>query len=118
MQNSNPRVSRTRRGQGLVEYALLLGAIAVVVLLSVSLLGHKSNDIVATLAVTLPGAHSDDNLTIDSGELVESKANAANDTVIINATSLATAAPGGVRGTERLGTNAGFGTDLDSLVKE
>ena len=64
------RVLKSKKGQGLVEYGILVGGVALVTLAAVAILGHKTNDLVATVAGALPGAHADDNNPIVSGKLV------------------------------------------------
>jgi pilus assembly protein Flp/PilA len=59
-----------KKGQGLVEYGILVGGIALVALAATAILGHKTNDLIATVAGSLPGAHADDNGAIVSGKLV------------------------------------------------
>ena len=63
-------IFRNRRGQGLVEYGILVGGIALVSLASTAILGHKTNDLIATCAAVLPCAHNDDVGPIASGKLV------------------------------------------------
>lgn len=63
------RLLRNKQGQSLVEYGILVGAIAVVCLAATSLLGHKVNDLIATAAALLPG-DGDDIGAVASGELV------------------------------------------------
>lgn len=60
-----------RRGQGLVEYALLVGGVALICAAAVSILGHKTDDIIAAVATIIPGAHADDNAPIASGKLID-----------------------------------------------
>ena len=60
-----------RKGAALVEYALLIGGIALISAGAVSLFGHKTSDIIATVAAIIPGAHTDDNGPIISGKLIE-----------------------------------------------
>lgn len=62
--------ARKQKGSVFVEYALLIGAITLIAILAFSVLGHKANDIVATSAALLPGAHTDDDVSFESGELV------------------------------------------------
>ena len=62
---------RNRKGQGLVEYGILVGGVALVCLAAVALLGHQTNDIISVVAGVLPGAHADDNAPIVSGKLVK-----------------------------------------------
>lgn len=56
--------SRRRKGQALVEYALLLAGIALVCVVAVAMVGHKTSNILAVVAAVLPGAHADDNKPI------------------------------------------------------
>lgn len=68
------RFWKNRRGQSLVEYGILVGAIAVVCLAATSLLGHKVNDIIGIAASLLPG-HDDNVGAVASGELVQTTNN-------------------------------------------
>ena len=52
--------ARSKSGQGLVEYGILVGGVALVTLAAVAILGHKTNDLVATVAAVIPCAHEDD----------------------------------------------------------
>lgn len=63
--------SKNRKGQALVEYGILVGGIALVCLAATAILGHKANDLIATTAAMLPGAHADDTGPIVSGKLVK-----------------------------------------------
>ena len=65
------RLLKNRRGAALVEYGLLIGGIALISAGAVSLFGHKTSDIIGTVAAILPGAHTDDNGPIISGKLIE-----------------------------------------------
>ena len=65
------RVICNRKGQGLVEYALLVAGVALVAIVGISVFGHKVADLISAAAVILPGAHADDNAPIAVGELVE-----------------------------------------------
>jgi len=59
-----------KKGQGLVEYGILVGGIALVALAATAILGHKTTDLIGTVAAALPGAHADDAGAIVSGRLV------------------------------------------------
>ena len=59
-----------RKGQALVEYTIILAAVALIALGTISLLGHKTTDMLGTLTAVLPGAHNNDNGPIIAGELV------------------------------------------------
>jgi len=63
-----------RRGQGLVEYALIVCGVALICAAAVSILGHKTSDLIGAMAMILPGAHSDDNGSIVSGKLINTTA--------------------------------------------
>ena len=60
-----------KKGQGLVEYGLIIAGVALVCAAAISMFGHKTSDLVAATAAVLPGAHSDDNGPIVSGKLIE-----------------------------------------------
>ena len=79
------RVLKSKKGQGLVEYGILVGGVALVTLAAVAILGHKTNDLVATVAAALPGAHADDNGPITSGKLVATTLNGSG--LTLDATS-------------------------------
>ena len=61
---------RNKKGQGLVEYGILVGGVALVGLAATAILGHKTTDLIGTVAAALPGAHDEDNGAIVSGQLV------------------------------------------------
>ena len=65
------KLLKNRKGAALVEYGLLIGGIALISAGAVSVFGHKTSDIIGTMAAILPGAHSDDNGPIISGKLIE-----------------------------------------------
>lgn len=56
--------SSRRKGQAMVEYALLLAGIAVASVVGIAVLGHKTAENYSLLAVIMPGAHADDNQAI------------------------------------------------------
>lgn len=64
---SNRNIRRNRRGQGLVEYIIIVAAVAMISLVAVSVFGHKVADQYAIGAGMLPGAHAEDNLAIATG---------------------------------------------------
>lgn len=59
---------KNRRGQGLVEYIIIVAAVALIALVAVSIFGHKVADQYAIGAGMLPGAHTEDNVAIVTGE--------------------------------------------------
>lgn len=65
------KLLRNKKGQGLVEYGILVGGIALVALAATAILGHKATDLIGTVAGALPGAHTEDAGAIVSGQLVD-----------------------------------------------
>ena len=102
---------RSKKGAALVEYALLVAGIAIVAVAAVSILGHKTSDLIATSATILPGVDGSDNNPIASGRIVETKLNTDGNTVV-DIDRIVNAA-----GEERLGNNLGYvETELPLLV--
>lgn len=66
---------REKKGAALVEYGLLIAGVALISAAGVSVFGHKTSDLVASVAAVLPGAHADDNAPIVSGKLIETAPN-------------------------------------------
>lgn len=60
-----------KKGQGLVEYGLIIAGVALICAAAVSVFGHKTSDLISAVATVLPGAHADDNGPIVSGKLIE-----------------------------------------------
>jgi pilus assembly protein Flp/PilA len=105
-----------KRGQGLVEYGLIIAGVALICAAAISIFGHKTSDLIAAVATVLPGAHADDNAPITSGKLIETVADGANDALELDTTTIA-ATPGTVN---RLGANVGLDApaDFGGLVLE
>ena len=59
--------ANNRRGQGLVEYIIIVASVAMIALVAVSIFGHKVADQYAISAGMLPGAHTADNLPVATG---------------------------------------------------
>ena len=79
------KLIRSKKGQGLVEYGLIIAGVALICAVSISIFGHKTSDLISAVATVLPGAHIDDNGPIFSGKLIETvddHATAAGDTGI------------------------------------
>jgi Flp pilus assembly pilin Flp len=103
------KLVRNRRGQGLVEYGLLIAGVALIAAAAVSVFGHKTADLISAVATILPGAHSDDNAPIASGKLIETTAGAADAPISLDVTTIT-----GNSGTGRLGANV-TGTASDGF---
>ena len=65
------KLIRNRKGQGLVEYGLIIAGVALMAAVGISVFGHKVSDMISAVAVILPGAHTGDNGPIVSGHLIE-----------------------------------------------
>ncbi len=65
------KMLRNKKGQGLVEYGLIIAGVALICAAAVSVFGHKTSDLIAAVTTILPGAHPDDNGPIVSGKLIE-----------------------------------------------
>lgn len=107
------RSVRNRRGQGLVEYALLVAGVAMVSIVGVSMMGHKTSDLIGTVASILPGSHDDDNGVIQVGNLVET-GRESNGMIGLNTSNQG----GATDPARRLDTNLGFsdGTNTDGTT--
>jgi pilus assembly protein Flp/PilA len=100
------RLRRDKKGQGLVEYGLLIAGVALICAAAVSVFGHKTNDMIAAVTAILPGAHTGDNGPIVSGHLIETTAAAAGQPIALNVGGIV-----GEAGQARLGQNVtGVGT--------
>ena len=63
----NHKLIQNRRGQGLVEYIIIVASVSLISLTSLSMFGHKVADQYAIGAGMLPGAHAEDNKPITTG---------------------------------------------------
>lgn len=99
------RLLKDKKGQGLVEYGLLIAGVALISAAAISVFGHKTSDMIAAVATVLPGAHTDDNNPIVSGHLIETKAGTGG--IELDITTISTTA----KNTDRLGVNVIGATD-------
>jgi pilus assembly protein Flp/PilA len=65
------KLFRNKKGQGLVEYGLIIAGVALICAAAISVFGHKTSDLISAVAAVLPGAHADDNGPLTSGKLIE-----------------------------------------------
>jgi len=112
------RLRRDKRGQGLVEYGLLIGGVALISAAAVSLFGHKTSDIIGSVAAILPGAHTDDNNTIMSGHLIETAPTGTSGAIALDVATIQAN-----KGTDRLGVSVlgstqGTVNGFDGLIIE
>jgi Flp pilus assembly pilin Flp len=110
------RSRKHRRGQGLVEYALIIAGVALIAAAAISVFGHKVTDMIAATAVILPGAHPDDNAAIQSGHLIETNTVGTNGSITVDASKITAD-----NNTSRLFDNVmgtGAPSNPDSLIQE
>ena len=101
---------RNQKGAALLEYSLLAAGVSLMSAAGVSIFGHKTNDMISSVAAIMPGAHADDNAPIVSGKIIETTG-ADTGSISVNTTAIATNSD-----TPRLGNN--LGVDLAGLVLE
>jgi pilus assembly protein Flp/PilA len=107
------RLRRDRKGAALVEYALLVAGVALIAAAAVSVLGHKTTDMIATVAAILPGAHTDDNNAIQSGHLIETGTVGTGGSIAVDPATIL-----GNNGTARLNANVfGQSSELGLVVE-
>lgn len=68
------KMFRNKKGQGLVEYGLIIAGVALICAAAISVFGHKTSDLISAVATVLPGAHAEDNGPLVSGRLIETTA--------------------------------------------
>ncbi len=113
------KLFRDRKGQGLVEYALLIAGVALISAAAISTFGHKTSDLISAMAVILPGAHTGDNAPIQSGHLIETDQNGTGGSIELSTTQILAQ-----NGTDRLGANllgpasAGAANGLGGMIVE
>ena len=78
------KLIRNRKGQGLVEYALIIAGVALIGIVGITMFGHKVADLIGTVAAILPGAHTDDNAPIVAGHLIETDNNGPGNSIEIS----------------------------------
>jgi pilus assembly protein Flp/PilA len=95
------RLARNNKGQGLVEYGILVAGVALIALVTTSVLGHKTSSMIGTLAAILPGTEVADSGAITSGSLIETTGGGTQITLDPTEATDPTA-------TDRLDTNTGI----------
>ena len=81
------KLIRNKKGQGLVEYGILVGGVALVGLAATAILGHKTTDLIGTVAAALPSAHAGENAPIVSGQLVATINEPGSGGLVLDATA-------------------------------
>ena len=114
------RLARQERGAALVEYALIVAGVALIAAATISVFGHKTNDMLATATAVLPGAHDGDNAPIVSGKVIETSPTAPGLDQGNTATGIGldVNAITSANGTSRLSNDVGSDGTLTSLVLE
>ena len=111
------KLFRNKKGQGLVEYGLIIAGVALIAAASISVFGHKVTDLISATATVLPGAHADDNGPIVSGKLIETT---GADTGAISVNVAGTEGILANTDSPRLGNNVGLATpgEFGGLILE
>ena len=65
------KLIRCKKGAALLEYSLLAAGVSLVAAAGVAVFGHKTSDMISSVAAIMPGAHADDNGPIASGKIIE-----------------------------------------------
>ena len=118
MLKKSKKLVRRRKGQGLVEYALLIAGVALVCAVGVTMFGHKTAQLLDSVATVLPGAHPDDNAPIFQGQLIETTNNGNGIQLDLN--TIKTNSDGTVDrlGNNVLGGSAGATPGFGGLIQE
>ena len=93
------KMLRNNKGQGVVEYGVIIAGVVLVSAAAISLVGHKTADLIGVVAAILPGAH-EDNGPLVSGKLIETTARADDNGIVIDTNAIVAAS-----GQPRLGNN-------------
>lgn len=113
------KLIRSKKGQGLVEYGLIIAGVALICAAAISVFGHKTSDLIAAVATVLPGAHDDDNGPMVSGKLIETTSAATGDITLDAATVAANVNTARLENNVLgLGSAAGAGTEFGGLIVE
>ncbi len=111
---------KNEKGAALVEYALIIAGVALIAAATISIFGHKTNDMLATATAVLPGAHAEDNAPIVSGKIIETSPNAPglDQGSTANGIGLDVNAITQSNGSSRLANDVGSDGTVTSLVLE
>ena len=102
---------RCKKGAALLEYSLLAAGVSLIAAAGIAVFGHKTNDMISSVAAIMPGAHADDNGPIASGKIIETTG-ADTGQINVDLTTIV-----GNTDTPRLGNNLGV-TGLETLILE
>ena len=101
-----------KKGAALLEYSLLAAGVSLIASAGIAVFGHKTNDLISSVAAVLPGVHEDDNGPIASGKIIETTPATGGATIGVDVGTIVTNSD-----TARLGNNIGV-TGLDTLIIE
>lgn len=76
------KARNAKRGAALVEYGLIVAGVALVCVVAVAIFGHKTAQVLAVSASTLPGAQEEENGAIQVGKIVDTKQDGAGNIVL------------------------------------
>lgn len=104
------KLLRNRKGQGLVEYALIIAGVTLICAVGIAVFGHKVSDMINAVAVILPGAHQDDNGPIVSGKIIETTSGVGSTPIVVDLPTIL-----GNSGTARLSINMEGGNTTEGM---
>ena len=105
------KLIRCKKGAALLEYSLLAAGVSLIAAAGIAVFGHKTNDMISSVAAIMPGAHADDNGPIASGKIIETTG-ADTGQIGVDVGTIV-----GNTDTPRLGNNLGV-QNLDTLILE
>lgn len=76
------RTSLKKRGAALVEYGLLIAGVALICAAAISIFGHKTNDLVGSVASVLPSNDVDDTGSITGGRVIMTAGGSGTDIAV------------------------------------
>ena len=105
------KLFQCKKGAALLEYSLLAAGVSLIAAAGIAVFGHKTNDMISSVAAIMPGAHADDNGPIASGKIIETTG-ADTGQISVDLDTIV-----GNTDTPRLGNNLGV-NNLDTLILE
>ena len=76
------------KGAALLEYSLLAAGVALISAAGVAIFGHKTSDMISSVAAIMPGVHADDNGPISSGKIIETTSAAGGGTISVDVATI------------------------------
>ena len=97
--------NQKKRGAALVEYGLLIAGVALICAAAVAMFGHKTNDLLGTVAAVLPSSDAADTGAVNSGKVIRTVNDGNGIGIDMNDIENST-------------TDDAFGTGADALIND